>query len=89
MWFTASAPASSVASRTSSSVTVRLPWWTGTTMTPLRLNRKDTEPESAMVPPLRVTAARTSAAARFLLSVRHSTSRAEPWGPRTSYMISV
>ena len=80
----ASAPPSSTASSRPSSV---LPS-AGRRTRPLRSKRKETEPESAMVPPLRVTAARTSAAARFLLSVRHSTSSAEPWGPRTSYMIS-
>jgi hypothetical protein len=45
------------------------------------LNRKDTEPGSASEPPLRVIAVRTSIAARFLLSVRHSISIATPEGP--------
>ncbi len=49
--------------------------------TPLRLNRYDTEPGSAIEPPLRVIAVRTSAAARLRLSVRHSMSTATPFGP--------
>ena len=56
-------------------------WAFSTTTTPLRVNRRDTEPGSAIVPPLRVTAVRTSMAARLRLSVRHSTSNATPWGP--------
>ena len=55
--------------------------FTGTTTTPLRLNRNDTEPGSAREPPLRVIAMRTSMAARFLLSVRHSMRSATPDGP--------
>ena len=39
----------------------------GTMTTPLRLNRKDTEPGSASEPPLRVIAVRTSIAARLLV----------------------
>ena len=78
---TSSAPASRVASSTSSSVTSRLSCAFGTTITPLRVNRRETEPGSASVPPLRVTAVRTSIAARFLLSVRHSTRKATPAGP--------
>ena len=54
----------------------------GTITTPFRLNRYDTEPGSAIEPPLRVSAVRTSAAARFRLSVRHSTSTADPAGGR-------
>src|SRR6218665_1413690 len=42
-----------------------------------------------MVPALRFIAAGTSAAARFLLSVRHSMRRATPWGAYPSYMIVV
>ena len=53
----------------------------GTSTTPLRLNRNETEPGSASEPPLRVIAVRTSIAARFLLSVRHSMSIATPLGP--------
>ena len=49
-------------------------------MTPLRWNMYDTEPGSAIVPPLRVIAVRTSIAARLRLSVRHSTSSATPPG---------
>ena len=78
---TSSAPASSTAIMTSSSVT---PSALATSATPLRSNMKVTEPGSAIVPPLRVTATRTSEAARFLLSVRHSMYRAEPSGPRAS-----
>ena len=52
-----------------------------TTMTPLRWKLYATLPGSAIVPPLRVIAVRTSAAARFLLSVRHSISSATPFGP--------
>ena len=37
-----------------------------------------------MEPPWRVTATRTSDAARFLLSVRHSMYSAVPCGPRAS-----
>ena len=40
------------------------------------------EPASAIVPPLRVTAIRTSEAERLRLSVRHSMSRAMPTGMR-------
>ena len=64
-------------------------WLFSTTTTPLRVNSRETEPGSAMVPPLRVTAVRTSMAARFLLSVRHSTSSATPPGAYPSYMIVV
>ena len=53
----------------------------GTMTTPLRLNRYDTLPGSAIDPPLRVTATRTSEAARFRLSVRHSIMMATPFGP--------
>ena len=72
-----SAPASSTAVSTSSSVS---PFFSSVT-TPLRENRYDTEPGSAMLPPLRVIATRTSPAARLRLSVRHSTSTATPLGP--------
>ncbi len=58
-----------------------------TTTTPLRVNRNDTLPGSAMVPPLRVTATRTSLAARLRLSVRHSMSTATPPAAYPSYMI--
>ena len=50
-------------------------------MTPLRVNRYETLPGSARLPPLRVSAVRTSAAARLRLSVRHSMSTATPFGP--------
>jgi hypothetical protein len=53
----------------------------GAMTTPLRLNRYDTEPGSAIEPPLRVMATRTSEAARLRLSVRHSMSTATPLGP--------
>ena len=53
----------------------------------MRLNRYDTEPGSAIDPPLRVIATRTSEAARLRLSVRHSISTATPPGPYPSYMI--
>src|SRR3954464_11199092 len=78
-----SAPASSTASIRSSSLRPTFP----TITTPLRLNRYDTEPASAKVPPLRVRAVRTSVAARLRLSVRHSISMATPLGPYPSYMI--
>src|SRR3954453_20327790 len=78
-----SAPASSTASIRSSSDSPAL----GTITTPLRLNRYDTLPASAKVPPLRVSAVRTSVAARLRLSVRHSISIATPFGPYPSYMI--
>ena len=39
------------------------------------------DPGSAMAPPLRVIAIRTSVAARLRLSVRHSTRNATPCGP--------
>src|SRR5919107_4406628 len=81
---TSSAPASSTAASTSSS---EIPSCFGTITTPLRLNRNDTDPGSAIVPPLRVIAVRTSDAARLRLSVRHSTSSATPPGPYPSYMI--
>ena len=54
--------------------------------TPLRLNIRAVDPTSAMVPPLRVTATRTSEAERFRLSVRHSISSAIPAGPYASYI---
>ena len=50
---TSSAPASSVASRTSSSLTCLPSWSTGTITTPLRWKRNETEPGSASEPPLR------------------------------------
>ena len=75
---TSSAPASSTAPSTSSSLQ---PAAFGTITTPLRLNRYATLPGSASVPPLRVSAVRTSDAARLRLSVRHSTSTATPPGP--------
>src|SRR3954451_3977850 len=78
-----SAPASRTASMTSSSLEPAF----GTITTPLRLNRYDTLPASANVPPLRVSAVRTSVAARLRLSVRHSISSATPLGPYPSYMI--
>ena len=78
---TSSAPASSVASRMSSSLTVRPSCSIGTTTTPLRWKRNETDPGSASEPPLRVIAVRTSMAARFRLSVRHSMSIATPAGP--------
>ena len=59
----------------------------GTITTPLRENMYDTEPASASEPPLRVSAVRTSVAARLRLSVRHSISMATPFGPYPSYMI--
>ncbi|SIJ71302.1 Uncharacterised protein [Mycobacteroides abscessus subsp. abscessus] len=71
---TSSAPASRVASTMASSSVPSA----GTTMTPLRLKLYDTEPGSAIDPPLRVTATRTSEAARLRLSVRHSMSSATP-----------
>ncbi|KOU15167.1 hypothetical protein ADK52_36090 [Streptomyces sp. WM6372] len=74
---TSSAPASSTVSRTSSSESSPL----GSRTTPLRLNRYETEPGSAIEPPLRVMATRTSDAARLRLSVRHSMSTATPFGP--------
>ncbi len=77
MSLTSSAPASSTAISTSSSPSLSL---LGTITTPLRLNRYDTDPASAIDPPLRVKATRTSEAARFRLSVRHSTSSATPPG---------
>ena len=58
----------------------------GTSTTPLRANMYDTDPASASDPPLRLNAVRTSVEARFLLSVRHSTSTATPLGPYPSYM---
>src|SRR5690349_4211445 len=78
-----SMPASRQASMRSSSL--RPPF--GTITMPLRLNRYDTLPASANVPPLRVSAVRTSVAARLRLSVRHSMSIATPFGPYPSYMI--
>ena len=54
--------------------------------TPLRENMYDTDPASASEPPLRVSAVRTSVAARLRLSVRHSISTATPFGPYPSYM---
>src|SRR3954470_6236908 len=78
-----SAPASSTASIRSSSLRPSF----GTISTPLRLNRYDTEPASASRPPLRVSAVRTSVAARLRLSVRLSISIATPLGPYPSYMI--
>ena len=53
----------------------------GTITTPLRVKRYATEPGSAIAPPLRVIAVRTSVAARLRLSVRHSMSTATPFGP--------
>src|SRR5699024_12011182 len=61
----------------------------GTVTTPLRANRYDTDPGSAIVPPLRVMAVRTSMAARFLLSVRHSMRTATPPAAYPSYMVWV
>ncbi len=78
---TSSTPASRVASSTSSSPTSRPSWSLGTITTPLREKSRETEPGSAIVPPLRVTAVRTSMAARLRLSVRHSTRKATPCGP--------
>src|SRR5207249_1341868 len=80
---TSSAPASSTAPSTSSSVS---PPAFGTIATPLRLNRYDTLPASARLPPLRVSATRTSVAARLRLSVRHSIRIATPLGPYPSYI---
>src|SRR5215207_8608393 len=80
---TSSAPASSTATSTSSSVNSPL----GTITTPFRVNRYATEPGSAIDPPLRVIAVRTSEAARLRLSVRHSTSTATPPGAYPSYVI--
>ena len=57
-----------------------------TVTTPLRLNIRAVEPASAIVPPLRVTATRTSEAERLRLSVRHSISSAMPAGPYASYI---
>ena len=74
---TSSAPASRTASSTSSSLRPSF----GTITTPLRVNRYATDPGSAIVPPLRVMASRTSVAARLRLSVRHSTRTATPFGP--------
>ena len=51
------------------------------------MNRYATLPGSAIVPPLRVNATRTSRAARLRLSVRHSMSIATPFGPYPSYVI--
>ena len=42
------------------------------------LNREETEPGSAILPPFRVTATRTSDAALFRLSDKHSISNATP-----------
>ncbi len=82
---TSSGSASSVASSRSSSLSDLPPSCAlGTTTTPLRLNIREVEPTSAMVPPLRPTATRTSEADRFRLSVRHSISRAMPAGPYAS-----
>ena len=49
-----------------------------TSTTPFRLNKYETEPGSAMLPPLRVTATLTSEAARFRLSDKHSIISATP-----------
>ena len=48
---------------------------------PLRSNWNATEPLVPRLPPAWVNAERTSAAVRFLLSVRHSTKKATPAGP--------
>ena len=82
--FTSSAPASRTASRIDSSVA---PDALLTVIKPLRLNKYETEPGSAIEPPLRVTATRTSEAARFLLSDKHSIMIATPDGPYPSYII--
>ena len=75
---TSSTPASRTATSTSSSVS---PSTFATRMTPLRLKLYATLPGSPIVPPLRLIAVRTSAAARLRLSVRHSISSATPFGP--------
>ncbi len=75
-----------VASRMSSSVSSRPSCSLATVTTPLRLNIRAVEPASAIVPPLRVTAIRTSEAERLRLSVRHSISNAMPAGPYASYI---
>ncbi|SHW63735.1 Uncharacterised protein [Mycobacteroides abscessus subsp. abscessus] len=74
---TSSAPASRTAVSTSSSDRL----FFSSVTTPLRENRYDTEPGSAMLPPLRVIATRTSPAARLRLSLRHSMRTATPLGP--------
>jgi len=85
-----SALASIVASSSSSSVMVRVCDLResvstccsfATVTTPLRVNSRCTDPPSAMVPPLRVTATRTSEIERLRLSVRHSMRIATPAGP--------
>src|SRR6266700_841168 len=63
-----SAPASSTAISTSSSPSDGV---LGTITTPLRLNRYETEPASAIDPPLRVSATRTSEAARGVALIGH------------------
>ncbi len=81
-----SGSASKVASSRSSSETVRPSCSLAKVTTPLRLNIRAVDPTSAIVPPLRVTATRTSEAQRFRLSVRHSISSAIPAGPYASYI---
>ena len=58
-----------------------MPFALVTITTPLRLNIYETEPGSAIEPPLRVTATRTSEAARLRLSDKHSIIKATPFGP--------
>ena len=52
-----------------------------TSTTPLRENMYETEPGSAILPSFLVITKRTSPAALFLLSVKHSIKTATPFGP--------
>ena len=77
--FMSSAPCSSTAFITSSSLAAR-----STRITPLRLNCHATAPGAAIEPPILLKIARTSDAVRLRLSVRISISNATPPGAYAS-----
>ena len=79
-----SAPASRATSITSSSETFSASY----SIVPLRWNIRETEPATPRFPPFLLKILRTSAAARFLLSVRTSTITATPPAAYPSYTSS-
>src|SRR5881396_352410 len=78
-----SAPASSAVDKTSSSLALDR----STVMMPCRSNIQETEPAPPSDPPYLVNRFRISLAARLRLSVRTSTSTANPPGAYPSYKI--
>mmetsp|Transcript_14720 Transcript_14720/g.35574 ORF Transcript_14720/g.35574 Transcript_14720/m.35574 type:complete len:266 (+) Transcript_14720:153-950(+) len=82
---TSSAPASMAIANTSSSLSAGQ----SNTMMPLRSKLNNTEPGSAIFPPLLLTIVRVSAFARFTLSVFTSMTMPTPPRPYASYVISM